>query len=165
MRTLFLTSLIVGAVALVGSDARAQQPTPPPPPPAYGAPISLEQAKAAVAAAEAEAKSNGWNMVFAVVGPTGNLIYLQKADLAPNASIDIAQDKARTSALFRAPSKVFMDRLAAGETYVMTLRGATPVAGGMPIVVGGRLIGAIGVSGATALQDHQVAAATAAAVK
>ena len=165
MRTLFLTSLIVGAVALVGSDARAQQPTPPPPPPAYGAPISLEQAKAAVAAAEAEAKSNGWNMVFAVVGPTGNLIYLQKADLAPNASIDIAQDKARTSALFRAPSKVFMDRLAAGETYVMTLRGATPVAGGMPIVVGGRLIGAIGVSGATALQDHQVAAAAAAAVK
>jgi glc operon protein GlcG len=165
MRSLLFTCLVVGTIGFVG-DARAQQPAaPPPPPPAYGAPISLEQAKAAVAAAEAEAKSNGWNMVFAVVGPTGNLIYLQKADLAPNASIEIAQDKARTSALFRAPSKVFMDRLASGETYVMTLRGATPVAGGMPIVVGGKLIGAIGVSGATALQDHQVAQAAAAAVK
>ena len=58
-----------------------------------------------------------------------------------------------------------MDRLAGGETYVMTLRGVTPVAGGMPLVVGGKLIGAIGVSGATALQDHQVAQVAAAAVK
>ena len=160
MKKLILASMVVCA-ALIGNDARAQAPTPP----AYGAPITLAQAKAAVAAAEAEAKKGGFNMVFAVVGPTGNLIYLQKADLAPNASIEIAQDKARTSALFRAPSKVFMDRLQKGEAYIMALRGATPVAGGMPIVVGGRLIGAIGVSGATAAQDHDVAVAAAAAVK
>ena len=162
MRKSILMSLLAGAGILLAAAAQAQQPAPPP---GYGAAITLEQAKAAVAAAEEEAKKNGFNMVFAVVGPTGNLIYLQKADLAANASIDIAQDKARTSALFRAPSKVFMDRLQAGETYVMALRGATPVAGGMPIVVGGKIIGAIGVSGATALQDHQVAQAAAGAVK
>jgi uncharacterized protein GlcG (DUF336 family) len=147
---------------VLAPKAHAQQASPPP---GYGAPITLEQAKAAVAAAQAEATKNGWNMVITVVGPYGNLIYLQKADLAANASIDIAQDKARTAALFRAPSKVFMDRLAKGETYVASLRGATPVAGGVPIVVGGKVIGAIGVSGASAEQDHATASAGAAAVK
>ena len=166
-----ITSLAVCAAVLLGASAQAQQAPaappamPPAPPPAYGAPINLEQARAAAAAADAEAKKNGWNMVIAVVGPTGNLIYLQKADLAPNGSIQIAQEKARTSALFRAPSKVFMDRLAGGETYLLGLTGAIPVAGGMPIVVDGKVIGAIGVSGATALQDHQTATAGVAAVK
>jgi len=79
--------------------------------------------------------------------------------------VDIAQDKARTSALFRVPSKSYMDRLANGETFILRLTGATPVAGGMPIVVGGKLIGAIGLSGATSAQDHQVAQAGASAVK
>ena len=170
MRKVILTSLAVCAAILFAAPAHAQPaPTPaaapPAPPPGYGAPISLDQAKAAVAAAEAEMKKNGWNLVITVVGPTGETIYLQKADLAPNASIAIAQEKARTSALFRAPSKVFMDRLAAGETYLLRLTGAMPIAGAVPIVVGGKLVGAIGVSGATALQDHQVAAAGAAAVK
>jgi uncharacterized protein GlcG (DUF336 family) len=165
---------VSACVALfLGSAVYAQQQpaapaapaTPPPPPPAYGAPITLEQAKAAAAAAEVEMRTNGWNMVIAVVGPSGNLVYLQKADLAANASVDIAQDKARTSALFRVPSKSYMDRLANGETYVLRLTGVTPVAGGMPIVVGGKLIGAIGLSGGSALQDHQVAQAGASAVK
>jgi uncharacterized protein GlcG (DUF336 family) len=157
------------ALLLAGAVHAQQQPaapaSPPPPPPAYGAPITLEQAKAAATAAEAEATKNGWNMVIAVVGPSGNLVYLQKADLAANASIDIAQDKARTSALFRQPSKNYMDRLANGETYILRLTGATPVAGGMPIVVGGKLIGAIGLSGGSPAQDHQVAQAGASAVK
>ena len=91
----------MATVVAVGGDASAQQPTPPAPPPAYGAPISLEQAKAAVAAAEAEAKSNGWKLAIAVIGPNGELVYLQKDDLAPNGSIEIAQGKARTAALFR----------------------------------------------------------------
>jgi glc operon protein GlcG len=155
---------------LLGSAVYAQQQpaapaSPPPPPPAYGAPITLEQAKAAAAAAEAEMRTNGWNMVIAVVGPSGNTIYLQKADLAAYASVDIAQDKARTSALFRVPTKAYMDRLANGETFILRLTGATPVAGGIPIVVGGKLIGAIGLSGGTSAQDHQVAQAGASAVK
>ena len=166
MRKTVLTSLAVCAAILLGTQAHAQAPAAPPPtPPGYGAPITLDQAKAAVAAAEAEMKKNGWNMVIAVVGPGGDTIYLQKADLAPNGSIAVAQEKARTSALFRAPSKVFMDRLAAGETYLLRLTGASPLAGGVPIIVGGKVIGAIGCSGATALQDHQVCVAGAGAVK
>lgn len=166
MRTAILSSLAICAAVLFAADVRAQAPAAaPPPPPAYGAPITLDQAKAAVAAAEAEASKNGWNMVIAIVGPTGNLIYLQKADLAANGSIVIAQEKAVTSALYRAPSKVFMDRLASGETYLLRLTSASPIAGGMPIVVGGKVIGAIGISGGSALQDHQVAQTGAAAVK
>jgi uncharacterized protein GlcG (DUF336 family) len=176
MHRFSLIAVSACAVLLLGSAVYAQQQpaapaapaapaSPPPPPPAYGAPITLEQAKAAVAAAETEMRTNGWNMVIAVVGPSGNLVYLQKADLAANASVDIAQDKARTSALFRVPSKSYMDRLANGETYVLRLTGVTPVAGGMPIVVGGKLIGAIGLSGGSAAQDHQVAQAGASAVK
>ena len=85
--------------------------------------------------------------------------------MAANAAIAVAQDKARTSALFRVPSKSYQDRLAGGETYVLRITGVTPLAGGMPIIVGGKVIGAIGVSGGNALQDRQVATAGAAAVK
>ncbi len=92
---------------LVANAVHAQQPAAAPPPPAYGAPITLDQARAAIAAGQAEMKKNGWNQVVAVVGPGGNLIALEKVDLAANASIDIAQDKARTSALFRVPTKVY----------------------------------------------------------
>ena len=171
MRKFLPTSLALCVAVVFAAVAHAQPApapapaSPPPAPPGYGAPISLEQARAAATAADDEAKKNGWNMVIAVVGPTGNLIYLQKADLAPNGNIQVAQDKARTSALFRAPSKAFMDRLAGGETYLLTLTGAMPIAGGMPIVVGGKVIGAIGISGASAVQDHQVAQAGAGAVK
>jgi uncharacterized protein GlcG (DUF336 family) len=170
MHRISLIAVSACAALLLGSAVFAQQQpaapaSPPPPPPAYGAPITLEQAKAAAAAAEAEMRTNGWNMVIAVVGPSGNTIYLQKADLAAYASVDIAQDKARTSALFRVPTKAYMDRLANGETFILRLTGATPVAGGIPIVVGGKLIGAIGLSGGTSAQDHQVAQAGASAVK
>ncbi|HWP24796.1 MAG TPA: heme-binding protein [Xanthobacteraceae bacterium] len=147
------------AALFVAAKGHAQAPPP------YGEPITLEQARAAVAAAEAEAKKNNWNLTFAVVGPYGNLIYFQKNDRAHNATIQIAQDKARSAALFRTPTKVFMERLGKGETYVGHLTGVTPVAGGVPIVVGGKVIGAIGASGATADQDHQAASAGAAAVK
>ena len=168
-RLTVITISACAALLLGGAVYAQQQPaapaSPPPPPPAYGAPITLQQAKAAVAAAEAEMTKNGWNLVIAVVGPTGELIYLQKADLAAYASVDIAQDKARTSALFRVPTKAYMDRLANGETFILRLTGATPVAGGIPIVVGGKLIGAIGLSGGTSAQDHQVAQAGASAVK
>ena len=166
MGRLSLIAIATG-FALLGTTVYAQQQpsSPPPPPPAYGAPISLEQAKAAIAGAAAESKKNGWNHVFAVVDGGGTLIALEKSDLAGNASVSIAQAKARMAASFRAPTKAYQDRLAAGETFILGLPGAVPATGGVPIVVDGNLIGAIGVSGATGLQDHQSAEAGAAAVK
>lgn len=162
-----LITVTLGAASLFGTFAYAQQQpsSPPPPPPAYGMPITLEQARAAIAGAEAESKKNGWNHVFAVVDGGGILIAFEKSDLAGNSSSEIAQAKARTAATFRVPTKAYQDRLAAGETFILGLPGVVPAAGGVPIVVGGKLIGAIGVSGATPLQDHQSAEAGAAAVK
>jgi glc operon protein GlcG len=167
MGRLSLATVALGAAVLFGSVVHAQQQpsSPPPPPPGYGAPITLEQARAVIAGAAAESKKNGWNHVFAVVDGGGNLIAFEKADLAGNSSIEIAQAKARTAATFRVPTKAYQDRVMAGETFILGLPGVVPAAGGVPIVVGGKLIGAIGVSGATPLQDHQAAEAGAAAMK
>jgi uncharacterized protein GlcG (DUF336 family) len=167
MGRLSLITAAMGFALLVGTAVHAQQQpsSPPPPPPAYGTPITLEQARAAIADAEAEAKKNGWNQVFAVVDGGGNLIAFEKTDLTGNANIRIALAKAKMAATYRVPTKVYQDRLAAGETFILALPGAIPAAGGVPIVIGGKLIGAIGVSGATSLQDHQSAEAGVAAVK
>src|SRR5215831_19705901 len=167
MGRLSLIIIATGVALMYGTAAHAQQQqsSPPPPAPAYGTPISLEQAKAAIAAAAAESKNNGWNHVFAVVDGGGNLIAFEKSDLAGNASINIAEAKAKSSATFRVPTKAYQDRLAAGETFILGLPGMVPAVGGVPIVVNGKIIGAIGVSGATPLQDHQSGVAGAAAVK
>jgi glc operon protein GlcG len=166
MRHLFLIAT-TSAALMFTATVHAQQPAQPaaPAPMGYGAAIALEQARAVAAAAEAEMKKNGFNMVITVVGPNGETIYLQKADLAGNVSIVIAQDKARHAALFKTASKVYQDRLANGETYILRLSGATPVAGGVPLVSGGKVVGAIGVSGGSAAQDHQVAQAGANSLK
>jgi glc operon protein GlcG len=166
MRRLSLITVALGSVLFASVSHAQQQPSsPPPPPPAYGAPITLEQARAAIAAAAAESKKNGWNHVFAIVDGGGTLIAFEKADLAGNSSSEIAQAKARTAATFRVPTKAYQDRLATGETFILGLPGVVPAAGGMPIIFGGKVIGAIGVSGATPLQDHQSAEAGVAAVK
>ncbi len=167
MGRLSLVTVALGTTLLFGTLVHAQQQasSPAPPPPAYGAPITLEQARAAISAGEAESKKNGWNHVFAVVDGGGNLIAFEKADLAGNSSIEIAQAKAKTAATFRVPTKAYQDRLSSGETFILGLPGVVPAAGGVPIVVGGKVIGAIGVSGATPLQDHQAAEAGVAAVK
>jgi len=164
MRGLLLITTAAAAL-MCGGPAPAQQQVVPPAPPAYGAPISLEQAKTAITAAQAESKKNGWNHVFAVVDGGGNLIAFEKSDLASNASVTIAQAKAKMAATYRVATKAYQDRLAAGETFVLGLPGAIPAAGGVPIVVGGKIIGAIGVSGATPLQDQQSAVAGTEAVK
>ena len=108
MGRLSLTTMAAGVSLLLGAAVHAQQqpssPPPPPPPPAYGTPITLEQAKAAIAGAEAESKQNGWNHIFAVVDGGGNLIAFEKSDLAGNASIRIAQAKARMAATYRVPT-------------------------------------------------------------
>ena len=177
MRIHGLAALAVAAGLLIGNGAQAQQPpetppaeqvTPRPPPPDYGAPISNDQAKIAGAAALTEAKKNGWRMAVAVVGPGGELIYFERLDGTQNASVALAIRKARTSALFRRPSKAFADQFAAGNVGFMTFPDeARPIAseGGIPIIAGGRLIGAIGLSGGTGQQDGVAATAGANAVR
>jgi glc operon protein GlcG len=127
--------------------------------------LTLEAAKAIASAAQAEAKKNGWSMVICVVDDGGHLIYLERMDGTQLASVQVAQDKARTAVLFKRPSKALEEAVAGGRTVVMKLAGATPVEGGIPIVVEQQFIGAIGVSGATSAQDGQVAAAGLAALE
>jgi len=151
---------IVGAVALVGfaTVASAQQR------PSYGPVISLDNAKKMAAAASAEAKKNNWNVAIAIVDNHGFLIYYERLDDTQTASPGIAVEKARTAAMFRRPSKAFEDVVGKGRVAVLGLPGATPITGGVPIMVGGRVAGAIGVSGVTSEQDEQVAKAGIAAL-
>src|SRR5215469_5838479 len=108
MDRISLITVATGVALLFATATHAQQQpsSPPPPPAAYGAPISLEQAKAAIAAAAAESKKNGWNHVFAIVDGGGNLIAFEKSNLAGNASVPIAEAKAKMAATFRVPTKV-----------------------------------------------------------
>jgi uncharacterized protein GlcG (DUF336 family) len=133
----------------LGTAAWSQQPPAPPMPPttAYGAPITLEQAKKAAAAAEAEARKRNMSMAIAIVEPSGALVYFMRMDGTQYASLKIAQDKAISAALFRRSSKDFLDRVAKGDLSPMALRDAVASAGGIPIVVDGKIIGAIGTSG------------------
>ena len=147
-----LIALSIGSALALGGAALAQQPAPSPaiptPPADYGTPITNEQAKAVAAAALAEAKKNNWRMAFAIVGPACELVYFEKMDGAQLASVEIAQGKARTAVLFRRPSKAFADQYAAGNRAFTTFP-EKPVAseGGVPIIVDGKIIGAIGASG------------------
>jgi glc operon protein GlcG len=165
-----LTTLATLAALLIGTGAHAQQNValPSSPPPEYGMPIGNEQAKAVAEAAISEAKKNNWHMAVTIVGPEGELIYFEKMDGTQSSSAMLAQAKARTSALFRRPSKVFADQFAAGNAAFMSFPdGARPIAseGGVPLLLNGKLIGAIGVSGGTAQQDTVAANAGAGAVK
>jgi uncharacterized protein GlcG (DUF336 family) len=148
----------IAAAVMFAGQANAQ---------AIGETINLEQAKKAAAAAEAEAMKNNWAMAVAVVSPTGDLVYFAKIDGTQYGSIPIAQHKARAAALFKRPTKAFEDRVAAGGAGIasMTLDGMIASAGGVPIVVGGKMVGAIGMSGGTGAQDEQCAMAGAAAVQ
>ncbi|HZP35971.1 MAG TPA: heme-binding protein [Methylomirabilota bacterium] len=152
-----LLSLIVGSIFVLAAGVAHAQ-TPPPPPPAYGAPISLEQAKKVMAAAEAEAKKSNWNMAIVILDSGGNMVMMHRMDGTQLGSVDVAKDKAWSAVAFRRPTKVFEDGLAQGGAAlrILGLRGATPLDGGLPITVDGKVIGSIGVSGATGAQDAQV---------
>ena len=137
-----------------------------PPSTPYGAPISMDAAKQAMAAAEAEAVKNNWGVAIAIVDSGANLVMLQRLDNAQLSSVRIAEAKARTAAEFRRPTKVFEDAVAGGGVGLRVLTfGASVAEGGVPIVSGGKVIGAIGVSGVQSHQDAQVAQAGADALK
>ncbi|MEF3365045.1 heme-binding protein [Methylocystis sp. 9N] len=119
--------------------------------------LTLEGAKRVAAAAETEAFKNKWNVVIAIVDDGGNLLYLQRLDGTQASSSETATRKARTAALFKRPTKVLEDAVAAGRVSLLSLPNMTPIEGGLPLVYKGEIIGAIGVSGATPQQDAQVA--------
>jgi glc operon protein GlcG len=133
----------------------------------YGVGVTIDQAKGAAAAALAEARANLWNMAVAVVDTAGLLVYFEKMDGTQNGSVVIAQAKARSAALFMRPTKAFQEVLASGGDgmRVLGLEGAVPVEGGLPLVIDGRIAGAIGVSGGTSAQDGQCAQAGVDAIK
>jgi glc operon protein GlcG len=170
MDRLFLFSMAVCTALVFGTTIHAQQqPAPAGPPPAprpYGTPITLEQARKVVAAAEAESKKGIYPQAIAVVEPSGDLVLLVKLENTQYAGPEIAIRKARTSARFRVPTTVFFNAVEAGHPYLMSLTPELTAADGTVIVENGKVIGAIGVSGAPAGSfDATVARAGAAAIQ
>jgi glc operon protein GlcG len=122
--------------------------------------LTLEAAKKVAAAAEEEALKNKWTVVIAIVDDGGALVYLQRLDETQIGSIEVAIQKAKTAVSFKRPTKALEDAvITGGRTVVLSLPGALPIEGGLPLIVDGKVIGAIGVSGVTAAQDGQIAKA------
>lgn len=132
----------------------------------YGAPVDIDTAKKIAAGALAEAKKNNFTMAIAITDAAGDLVYFEKMDGTQSGSVEVAQGKARSAARFKRPTKVFEDIVTAGGNglRILGLQGAVPIEGGIPIVIGGKIVGAIGTSGGSAAQDGQVAKAGLAAV-
>jgi uncharacterized protein GlcG (DUF336 family) len=152
-RGLLMFATLVGLMGL-STGAQAQVPQ-------YGANVNLEQARKLVAAALADARKQNLPMAVAIVDTAGQLVAFERMDNTQTGSIAVAQDKAVSAAMFRRPTKAFQDVVAAGGAglRILTLRGASAVEGGLPIVVDGKIIGGIGVSGGSAEQDGSVAKA------
>ena len=155
---MFCLSLVALACA---SSALAQLTSP------YGLSIGLESARKAVALAVAEALKNNWTMAVAIVDTAGNLVYFEKMDGTQTGSANVSIEKARSAVLFKRPTKAFQDTLAAGGDglRVLGLEGAVPVEGGVPLIIDGRIAGAIGVSGGTSAEDGVCAQAAVNALK
>jgi glc operon protein GlcG len=156
------TALVLSALfvflGLVPSSAAGQGQ------PMYGPPITADQAKTVAAAAVAEARKNQWTMAIAIVDPAGDLVYFEKMDNTQVGSVDVAQAKARSAARFKRPTQAAL--AAGGEGWrILSLDGATAVEGGIPLIVGGRIVGAIGASGGSSQQDGMTATAGVGALK
>lgn len=155
--------VVVTALLLVAACVSAQTPapaTPPPPPPDYGTNITNEQAKKVMAGAEAEAKKNKWNVVIYILDTGGQPVMMQRLEGAQWGSVEISRKKAESAVALRRPTKALQDLIAQGGANLRLLTiGYSVLEGGIPIVVGGKIIGAIGVSGVTSQQDAQIAQA------
>ena len=156
----YLTGLLCAAVfALAAAQTMAQQR------PGYGTAVNLETAKKIAAGSIAEARRNNWNVAVAILDNHGMLIYYEMLDDTQTSSATIAIEKGRTAAMFRRPSKAFEDGIMSGRVAILGLPGATPIEGGLPIVVNGKIIGGVGVSGVNSDQDAQIARAGLEALK
>jgi len=157
--TFVALSLTVAAFGQTPPSAPANVP--------YGNSITADAAKKIAAAAIAEARKNNWAMAVAVVDTGGYLVYFERMQDTQLGSVEIAMEKAKSAALFRRPTKSFQDTLAAGGEglRILGLKGAVPVEGGIPLIVDGKVIGAVGASGGSSDQDGRTAQAGAAAMK
>lgn len=153
----FMQFLSVMIFALYAALASAQAPS-------YGAQVTIDQAKKIAAGAIAEAQKNGLRAAVAIVDTHGYLVYFEKMDDTQIASVQIAIEKAKASAVYRRPTRAFQEGVAKGGVALLALPGATPFSGGVPIVDGGKISGAVGVSGGTPDQDEQCAKAGLAAM-
>ena len=178
MRRLIVLALAACVAVLIGTGTFAQVPPNPDnpndvipdalTPPPYGEPINLETAKKVATAAIAETTKRNWNaFCISVVNPSGELVYFEKQDNCQYASIGISQHKARAAARYRRPTLVFETLIGKGPyfTYLTTLDDVIASRGGNPLVVDGKVIGAIGVSGGSGSQDNVVSLAGQAALK
>jgi glc operon protein GlcG len=150
------------AIALTAISALAQT-TPPP----YGPPIGIENARKVMAAAEAEAVKNNWAVVIAILDSGGHVVMQHRLDNVQLSSIDISIGKAKTALMFKRPTKVLDDAISSGGTGLrfLALKDIVPLEGGLPLLLDGKIIGAIGVSGVLSAQDAQVARAGVDALK
>jgi glc operon protein GlcG len=122
-------------------------------------PLTLQDAKNIASAAEAEAIRNGWAVVIAIVDEGGHLIHLLRRDNTQFGSIEVAIQKAHAAIAFRRPTRVWDEHVAEGRLRYLGLPGTLPIEGGLPVVVQGEFVGAVGVSGARSDEDAQVAQA------
>ena len=155
--------ICAGVVALLAAlPAKAQ--TPPAP---YGPPIGIENARKVMAAAEAEAVKNNWAVVIVIIDSGGHLVMLHRRDDVQLSSIEISQGKAKTALMFKRPSKVLDDAISGGGAGLrfLALKDIVPLEGGMPVMLDGKIVGAIGVSGVLSAQDSQIARAGLEALK
>ncbi len=160
-RSLVSGLLFTMLFALGGSSLHAQQPLP-----EYGPSITIEQAKQAMVAAEVEAKKHNWPVAISIVDTHGFLVMFEKLDQTQLGSVELSLEKAKTSALYRRPTKVFEDLIAeGGRNMRLTRHPAMIIEGGIPITVEGKIVGAIGVSGVKSDEDAVVAQAGADALK
>jgi uncharacterized protein GlcG (DUF336 family) len=164
--TRILVAVLASALAAGSAAAQPAVPAAPPRTP-YGEPLTLDMAKKVVAAAEAEAAANGWSMAIAVVDTGSNLVVLHRLDQTQIGSIRLAEGKAHTALDFRRPTRVMQDAVTGGGVgnWWLGVPGVVALEGGVPIVVGGKIVGAIGVSGGASSQDAQTAQAGADSLK
>lgn len=161
--TLVASFALIALAASLSREAAAQQPTPLP----YGPAINLETAQKILVKAKAEADAQQWPVAIAIVDGGGYLVAFHRLDNTQLGSVEVALQKAKTAALFRRPTKVFEELIEKGGAglRILSLPQATPIEGGLPIVIDGKIVGAIGVSGVQSTQDAQVATAGLEAVK
>ena len=168
LRMLALASAIAGGFVVAAGPAvvpaLAQQPVPAGATPPYGPPITLDQAKRVMAAAELEAAKNTWQVGITILDSGGNMVMFHKIDNAQLSAFSTSEGKARTAIEFKLPSKALDDAIAAGGAgmRLLALKDITPLQGGVLVLVDGKIVGSIGVSGALSAQDEQVARAGAA---